>query len=67
MKLNYSNPAFAPFKEIFEKATIERRKGSYYQFLAENTEGNDSVISNISISDTLFYIFRNSSVFKTLA
>jgi len=43
MKLNYSNPAFAPLKEIFEKATIERRKGSYYQFLAQITEGNDSV------------------------
>jgi len=43
MKLNYSNPAFVPLKELFEKATIERRKGSYYQFLAKITEGNDSV------------------------
>lgn len=43
MKLYYSNPAFAPLKEIFEKATIERRKGSYYQFLAQTAKGNDSI------------------------
>ncbi len=43
MKLNYLNPAFAPLKEMFEKATIERRKGSHYRFLAQVTEGNDSV------------------------
>jgi hypothetical protein len=43
MKLSYFNPAFAPLKEIFEKATIERRKGESYQFYAKNTEGNDSI------------------------
>lgn len=42
-KLTYLNPAFAPLKEIFNKATIERRKGQYYQSLARGTEGNDSL------------------------
>lgn len=42
-KLTYLDPAFAPLKEIFNKAATERRKGEYYRSLARATEGNDAV------------------------
>ncbi|TET44617.1 MAG: hypothetical protein E3J66_00655, partial [Dehalococcoidia bacterium] len=38
MKLNYSDAAYAPLNEIFNRAATEWIKGSYYQSVAAKTE-----------------------------
>lgn len=43
MKLNYSDPAYAPLTKIFDRAATEFRKGTYYHDVAENTTGNESI------------------------
>ncbi len=44
-KLTYSDNAFEPLTELFDKAAAQWDKGDYYLGLAEKTTGNESVTS----------------------
>ena len=44
-KLTWSDVAFAPLNEIFNKAAEEWIRGEYYKILAGKTKGNESVLN----------------------